>query len=227
MSPAENVREAADRGEQELDTELVVETPGDREVKFKYRGMARMPVQFRRDDFVMMKRVHQVIRDRINTEFVDLIELTYDVLSRVRTLLRDADGNVIPDKNGDPSWERTLTGSYVEHWDRLGSKERERYIFQITTNIIDWEQRSTEAWAEAMFAKARWREEFSEGYLSATVTRDRIEDREAAGNRAAADDYYFAILASYYSRQAEGLVRGMKDLGQRLKDIHMAASGRV
>lgn len=229
MSAAENVREAADEGEEEMTSELVVETPGDRETKFKFRGMARMPTQFRPDDRAVMLRVHKVVRARIDEHFQDLIELSYDILSRVRVLARDEMGSVIPDENGWPTWQRTETGSYVEDWDRFGSREREKYIFQISTNIIEWDRLSTEAWAEAMFAKARWREEFSDGYLSfkGEGKRDRIEDREAAGNIAASEDYYFAILASYYSRQAEGLVRGIRDLGQRLKDVHMAASGRM
>jgi hypothetical protein len=229
MSTEKDVREATDRVDEEMTSELSVETPGDRETRFKFRGMARMPTRFKEDDRIMMIRVHKVVRQQIEAKFQDLIDLTYHILSQVRVMRRNEDGSVVPDENGYPTWERTETGSFIEDWSVFRGREREKYIFQISTNIIEWDRLSTEAWAEAMFAKARWREEFSDGYISfkADGKRDRIEDREAAATLAASEDYYFAILASYYSRMAENLVRDVRELGQRLKDVHMAASGRV
>ena len=75
---------------------------------------------------------------------------------------------------------------------------------------------SSDAWGEAMFAKAMWEETFSIGY-SASVS-GTIDDRTAAGRIGAAEERYFAIFMTLYSRKAEAITRSMALLGQRLKD---------
>ena len=131
----------------------------------------------------------------------------FDVYATVRTQAADANGEPQVDQFGLPLWVKTNSGGWEEDFTRLTSKAKEDFLFKITTNIFDWQQRSTDLWGEAMFAKAQWEERFAIAYddgLSGT-----IDDRRARGNKDAADERYFAIFLSLMSRKAEAIVRSM------------------
>lgn len=204
----------------EVDEPVKVELDSERRTGFRRTGFSRMQLDWKPDDAIMMKRIHQAVDRKIEEYFDDLLALWYDILARVRVQEES------PGPDGLPVWERTITGAYVENWERLGSRERERYIYQITTSIMDWEKRASQAWAEAMFAKAQWEEAFATGFQSVKDGKATVDARTAEGKVYSADERYFAIYLSYYSRVAEGHVRGMRDLAQRIKDVHVAASGR-
>lgn len=217
----EATKEAAQEAEKPVEPQLDVE----RRRRFEGTGLTRMPLDWGDEDKIMVARIHTAVRKRISIEFADLLDLMYDLLVRVRELEIEPDtGSAIPDpdREGYPKFKRLPRGGYIEHWDQLTGKVRERYLFQITTGIVEWERRATSSWAEAMLAKARWEEVYGLGFESIDNPRATIGDREARAKVASADARYFAIFVSYYSRTAEGLVRNMGLLGQRLKDVHTA-----
>lgn len=193
------------------------EDPGEeRKVTFRTPGFSRMRTDWNGDDALVLSRVQMVIEDRIVTTFADAFSLMHEVYEVVRTPLTDAEGNIQRDRFGFPIWRRTPAGSFEEDWTRLGTKERENFLFQITTRIFDWEQRAADAWTEAMLAKAIYEERFSIAYDAPKT--GTIDDRTARGKTDAADERYFAILMAAYSRKADALVRSLALLGQRLKD---------
>lgn len=210
----EVVREAS----KEADELPVAELPDERLRKFKTTGFNRMPLEWGEDDKIMMVRIHQAVDKKIDEFFGDLILMQYELLSLVR--------DEVPDGDGGMEWERSSTGALVEHWDRLNSKERPNWIFKIQSNIVDWEKRSTEAWAEAMFAKAKWEDAFSIGFEVIENHRATVQDREARAKLLSRDERYFALFVTYYSRMAEGYVRNMRDLLAQLSRVHQAAAGR-
>src|SRR5690606_17125557 len=120
------------------------------------------------------------------------------------------------DKFGFTIWHKTPSGSYEEDWSRLTRKEKENLLFTITTRLFDWQQRAADAWGESMFAKAVWEERFARDFNAAMT--GTVEDRRAHGNREAADEKYFAIFVTLYSRKADAIVRTMELLAQRIKD---------
>ena len=206
---------------EELDADIRVQLPDedDKEKRSKFRtpGFSRMRVDWRGDDQFVLAQVMDVVEKRIMVNFADAYQLMFEVYDTVRTREHvPGTGEVVLDSYGLPVWKRTSTGSFEEDFTRLTFKQREHYLFAITTRLFDWEQRAADAWGEAMIAKAMWEESFSIGYdapMSGT-----IEDRTAAGRKHAADERYFAILVSYYSRRADAIARSMALLGQRLKD---------
>lgn len=224
-SPAEEAtREASKEADRPVEPELDV----DRRKRFRTTSFARMPLDWSAEDKMMVARIHRTVEKRIQTEFADLLDLWYELLARVREFEYDPDtGAVIPDEDGYPRFRRTSTGAFVENWERITGKERERYIFQITTNLVDWQQRAARMWAEAMFAKAQWEEAYGLGFESIEGAKATIQDREARAKIESSQKRYFAIYVSYYSRVADGYVRSIETLGQRMKDVHVAASGRA
>lgn len=219
----EATKEAAQEAEQPVEPQLDVE----RRRRFQSPGFTRMPLEWGGEDQLMMARIHAAVHKRIQTEFADLLDLWFDLVVRVRELEVDPEtGEAVPDKDGYPTFKRSASGAYIEHWDALTGRIRERYLFQITTSLVEWEQRATALWAEAMMAKAQWEEAYGLGFESLDLPRATIQDREARAKVDSAQARYFAVFVSYYSRMAEGLVRNMGQLGQRLKDVHVAASGR-
>jgi hypothetical protein len=218
------VREAS----AEADKPVVVETDAERRERFRTTGFHRMSLDWKPDDKIMMDRIHQVVEARLFSEYADLFALWYDLLARTGMLETDADGNPVPDARGLPALKRSSAVEFAQHADRLSTKERERFLLQINTSMLDWEMRKSTSWAEAMMAKAVWEEQMALGVDEGPSQRSRptIPEREANGKIESSEARYFAIFQSYYSRSADGIVAAMRGIEQRLKDIHMAASGR-
>jgi hypothetical protein len=198
--------------------------------RFRTTGFARMPLDWkgrptssagedRDSDAMMIERIHSVVRRAIDKQFLDALEVLDELYGIVRTA-RVEDGEFLVDSSGHPFWETNELGMPLEDYSRLGSKERERFIYQITIRLFDWQSRSVEAWAEAMFAKALWEEEFAAGYEEVANPKATIEDRTARGRLRSRDARYFAIFKTYYSKQADVLVKSFELLNQRLKDMH-------
>jgi hypothetical protein len=210
----------------EADRQVTQELPEERRKTFTRTGFLRMSLDWKPDEQIMMTKVHRAVRKRLVTEFADLLELQFDLLLRAGRLPEvDPDGQPTQDDDGYYVWKRTTTGAYVENWDRLTAQERERFLYRIYLSIAEWRARATKAWGESMFAKAIWEEAFAEGFRSAEGART-VDDREHAGRLSSMEQRYFALFQTYYSRMAESYVKSMEDLGQRLKDVHQAASGR-
>jgi hypothetical protein len=200
--------------------------------RFRTTGFSRMPLDWKGEptsaagedptsDKMMIERIHAVVRRAIDKEFLDALEVLDELHSIVRTARMDDDGFMV-DASGRPVWETNDLGMPLEDYSRLGSKERERFIYQISTRLFDWRSRAVEAWAEAMFAKALWEDAFSIGYEEPPAgTRVTIEDRTARGRLRSREERYFAIFKTYYSKQADVLVESFELLCQRLKDMHL------
>lgn len=214
---AEVVKEVSE----EADKPTTVELPDERERKFKTPGFSRMRTDWHGDDATMMSSIRLVVDQQIARNFQDAYALMHEIYDLVRTAEVDPEtGEERVDPYGWPIWRRTPSGSFEEDWSRLTHKERERFLYQITTRLFAWEQAAADAWGESMFAKALWEDQFSIGYESppATKSKDTIEGRTARGRLESREERYFAIFKAYYSRRADAIVRTMTLLGQRLKD---------
>jgi hypothetical protein len=204
-----------------------VETPDPR--RFKRTGFSHMPLKWdgspatpgdsRKGDALMMARIHGAVRRAIGDTFPDALEVLDELYLLVREPVLE-DGEVKLDTEGRPVWQTTATGNPREDWNRLGYKEVSHYLHLTTVRIFDWEQRANEAWAEAMFSKALWEDAYSIGYQQLTGAKATIEDRTAQARLESREQRYFALFKTYFSRQAESLVRTFTLINQRLKDVH-------
>jgi hypothetical protein len=218
----EIIHEAA----RDFDKTTEVEIPEDRQRRFRTAGFSRMPTTWEGPDAITMHSVHQQVTELVDKHFEDAFLLMYEIYDIVREVAVDEEGNRLLDDNDLPVWQKTVTGRPVENWDNLTFRQRERFIFQIGTRLMDWKLRSAELWAEAMFSKAKWEDEFSIGYEEIEGSRATINDREARGRLVAREARYFAIYASYLSRKADAVVSVMEQLSQRLKDVHVSNGSR-
>lgn len=213
------------KGESETFEEpMNVELPEERERRFQRVGLSRLRIDWRGEDAMMMARVHQVVDTKLFEDFQDVYSIMFELYEVVREPVMDGDQPQL-DQVGFPVWRRTPSGNYVEDWSKLTSRQRERFLFQITTRLFEWQQRAIAAWAEAMFAKAVWEEAFSKGYESLAGNKT-VEARTSHAKVESADDRYFAIFVTYYSRKAESVVKTMELLSQRLKDVHVSNGSR-
>lgn len=209
--------EVATEVSEELDQPTKVELPEERERTFRTPGFSRMRIDWKPDDRLVIEQARLAVEGRITRNFADAYQVMYEVYDVVRTPVADPEtGEVRVDKYGLKEWQKNSTGTYVEDWTRLTQREKERFLFVITTRIFDWGQRAGDAWGEAMLAKAQFTERFAVAFdapMSGT-----IDDRTAAGNIDAREERYFAIFLTWYSRRADALVRSMEMLSQRLRD---------
>ena len=165
-----------------------------------------------------MDRVQGVIEGKVVEVFKDALGLMNEIWDVVREQeINTATGELLVDPYGFPVWRRDpISGRYFEDWSRLTYKQREDFLFQITTTLFDWEQRRERLWTEAMFGKAMFTERFAIEYdapMSGT-----IDDRNAVGNVKAAEDRYFALMLTSVSRRADAIVRTLNNLALRLRD---------
>ncbi len=183
---------------------------------FSTPGFARMRTEWRGPEGEVVRGAIRAVDDRIVETFADAYALMHEVFEVVRQPQVNLDGEAIVDRFGFPVWKRTPAGGWVEDWTQLTPRQRENFLFQITTRLFDWEQRAADIWGEAMFARVQWEEQFAikfDAPMSGTEA-----DRTAVGRTGSIDERYFALYVSLYSRKADALVRTMSLLGQRLKD---------
>lgn len=195
--------------------------PEERQRKFRTVGFSRMRTDWGPEEKLMMNRVTRLVEKRFEEMFADAEYILYSMLNTVREPVLENGGSIKQGPDGLPIWRRNPTGTFVEDWSKLTSKERESYLFQITTGIYLWEQRAADVWGEAMLAKAAWEDQFSIGYESLPGTKPTIDDRTARARLESRDEKYFALYVSWLSRKADSLVRTMTLISQRLKDVHL------
>lgn len=208
---------------QELTEQPNVELPDERGRKFQTTGFSRMKTDWNAEQGQFVRIMHRNIDDQLKKTFADAYALQDELFILVRTPAM-LNGEPIVNPDGSIEWKRKQgTGDFEEDWGKLNAKERERFLYQITTRMFSWEQRAAEAWAESMYAKVLWEQQFSAGYDDLPQgSKDTIEGRTARAKMTAAEDQFLAIFKTYYSRKADAVVRSMERLSQRIKDIHVA-----
>lgn len=197
-----------------VDGPAEVELHDDRTRENRTPNFSRMRVDWHGAEGAMVQGMNHTITIRLMEKFGDLFELLNDFHTIVRNPVVDEHGEISCDPYGMPLWEKTPAGNYLEDWSRLGERDKRDFLFSITTRVIDWDQRARECWAEAMFAKVNWEEDFTNGYLD--TAGKTVEDRTQNGRRAAMEKRYFAIFQAAYSRGAESLVEDLKLLALRI-----------
>jgi hypothetical protein len=212
--------EVAREESKKFDQPAEVTLPEERARKFRTVGLSRMRTDWNDPEKITINRVKRLVQTRYEEAFADAELILYGLLNTIREPVTNADGEIVPGPDGLPEWRRNSTGTFVEDWGKLTHREREKYLFQITTGIYLWEQRAADVWGEAMLAKAAWEDAFSIGYEMLEGTKPTIDDRTARGRLESRDEKYFALYLSWFSRKADALVRTMNLLGQRLKDVH-------
>ena len=191
--------------------------PEERGRAFETMGFSRMRMDWADGADQMIARIRATVEGAIFNHFLDAFVIMDDLYSTVREQAMDpATGELLTDQWGHAVHAKTATGAYIEDWGRLTDRQREEFLFRITTSLFAWEQRAADLWGEAMFAKAVWTEAFASAYDE--PVKGTIEDRTARANIGSAEDRYFAILQSLLSRKADAVVRSMTLISQRLKD---------
>lgn len=218
----EETREQA----KELTEQVNPELPDERERSFQTPGFARLRLAWNGPEQQMVSAMHTTIENQIREAFADAYELMEELYDLVRDFVFDPEsGEPVPGADGLPQYVKTASGRFAEDWSRLTFRQRERFLFQLTTRLFDWEQRATEAWAESMFAKVNWEQAFANGFES-IEGRATVDDRNARGKISAREEHYLAIFKTYYSKRADAIVRNMSLLAQRIKDVHITNGSR-
>jgi hypothetical protein len=184
--------------------------------KFRTPGFQRMRLDWKSDDRDILNRAKVTSETRLLREFPEAYRLIARVYDIVREPVYDEFGNAVKDARGLTVWKTSPLGGYEEDFSRLGIRQKEDFLFAITTHLFEWQQLAADAWGEAMFAKAQWEERFSIGF-DAPVS-GTVDDRTAAGRLDSREERYFAIFMSMYSRKVDSLIRSLELLNQRIKD---------
>lgn len=194
-----------------------VETEFERQKEFGDGLFSRMRTEWRGEDRKAIDLVRHKAQTEIYKEFRDVYGIIIDIYMTVRIPKVTPDGEPVFDEFGvEPEWERDGFGKIIEDWNKLGFKDRERHILEISTVMLDVEQRAANMWGLSQIAKAQWEDDFVTGFLDSRGTNDV---RTNTGKRQAREARYFAIYQSWVSRKADALTRSLERLCQRLKDL--------
>jgi hypothetical protein len=198
---------------------LEPDLPPDRTRTFTYTNFSRMRTGWLGDDAVMLGEINATADRIIKGHFKVAFDLIDKIYLCVREAEADGNGEVRVGPDGRPVWQLDEQGNPVEDWTRLGDREREAFLFTLTTHMFDFERARVRAWREAMFSKAQWEEKFALGFRSlngAAITgKPTVDDRAQAGTSASMQERYFAIFCSAVSKEADGIIRALYAL-QRL-----------
>jgi hypothetical protein len=202
----------------EADAPLTVDIDPDRTRETSTTGFARMRTDWRPGDSAEILGIVQQASGIIHRTFPDAYLIMNELWGLVREpVANETTGEIETDVFGWPVWKKWDSGAYIEDYARLTAREKEDFLLRITTGLLEWEQKASRSWLEAMLAKGRWEEAMATGFISPTG-RVTVEERTQRGRAYAAEDRYHAIFRAAVSRSAEQLVRSLERLGQRLKD---------
>lgn len=203
----------------DLDTPAAVDLHEDRTREMRTPGFSRMRTEWDSPDALVIASVMGIVQNQIVMNFSSAFAIMNELYEIVREPVYDEQGTILKDQYGFTIWRKTPSGSYAEDYSKLGHKERENLLFEITTNIFAWEQAAANAWGEAMFAKAKFEERFALKFQDTPGGRPTVDDRTQHARSEALEERYHAIFHSLYSRKADAIVRSMTLLSQRLKDV--------
>jgi hypothetical protein len=206
---------------QEADRPMVVDPHDDRTFEFERTGLSRMRTTWSQEDADAMAGIHAVVDREIMVHFTEAFQIMNEIYDIVREPAVDTTtGEILTDQYGFTLWLRNETGAYIEDYSKLGIKEMEHFLFRISTRLFDWEQQAANLWGEAMFAKALWEQRLASSYAEARLAGARtVEDRTQAARLGAYDDRLFGVFRALISRKADGVVRSLTTLAQRMKDV--------
>lgn len=214
----EAVRAIAQQAEEPMEVEL----HDDRIRAFSRSALARMVT---RGPDPELRRVLEDLEALADREILKLFGNAYQVMNDLYGVVRvprtDKDGVILTDQYGFPFWEVNESGYPIEEWDRLGYKERQDFLFRITTNLFSWEQSAAILRGNSQYAKAVWEAAVAQGYEDSRTsgTKTTIEDRIQAARLASRDERLEGIFYTVLSHRADALVRSLSLIGQRLKDV--------
>lgn len=216
---SEAVEKATREVSKDLEVTAEVDLHEDRTREMRTPGFSRMRTEWEGPDQMVVASVMGQADNLVLRNFSDAYAVMHELYEIVREpVVNESTGEIFKDAHGFTVWQRSNTGAYVEDYARLGHKEKQHLLFEITTRIFEWEQRAANAWGEAMFAKAMFEERFALTFQGTPGTRPTVDDRTQFARGSSTEERYFAIFQSLYSRKAEALVRSLTLLGQRLKD---------
>lgn len=202
----------------EADSTSEVKVHEDHTREMRTPGFSRMRTEWGGAEGAHVAALRAIVDGQMLRLFSDAYVIMNDLWDIVRQPCHTAEGEVITDAHGFPIWARTESGAFIEDYSNLGIRQREDFLFRITTSIFEWKQTAADLWGDAMFAKAIWEENFAHGFVD-PVGRLTVEDRTQRARVAATQDRYFAIFQSLMSRKADAIVSSMELIGQRLKDV--------
>jgi hypothetical protein len=181
----------------------------DRKRAFRTPGFSRIRTDWTPEEASVFAMAKNWADKKLSAEFPDAFRILAKVQAKVRTPLTDQEtGEVFKDSHGLPRWVTDEWGVPVEDWDQLTHKEKDDLLYQIVTKLFAWEQRSQDAWHDAMLSRGVWEEMYAIKYDE--PGSGTMGEREAVGRMGAIDERYKAIMLTAYSRKAEALVRSME-----------------
>lgn len=195
---------------------LAPDIPPDRTRRFTHVNFSRMRTQWTEADKTRLAEINR----RADIVMSDCFPDAWWLLERVYRVVREpvvqtATGVIMTDGAGHTRWQRNSLGFIVEHWDRLGDRERDDFLHELAIHLIEWRQQAVTMWGSAMFAKGIWEEAFAYGYTTAQSPgggRLTVDDKTQAGHLAGIEDRYFAIFQAVLSRRAEALIKSLERL---------------
>jgi hypothetical protein len=188
---------------------LETSTIGDRMTRFATPNMSRMRRTWNAEDAhiidILMREADQIIRAAFPAAF-SLMDRIYEAV-RFRAADKET-GVLLTGTDGGPLWESDPDGIPKEDWTRISDRDKDTWLWIITTHLFEWEQQKEKFWGRSMYAKGKWEETFSRAFQSGE--RDgTVEDKTQHGQSAAMESRYFAVFQNMLSRQADALVKSM------------------
>ena len=212
--PDDQAKQQIDRvlGEMERPFDAAAEAPltpdlhPDRTRRFRSVNFSRMRTRWPADqqadiDFILAQ-VERELQERFKNAF--------DLRSRIWLCVRipQMQGDeVLADIHGNPKWECHPNGTPVEDWSRLGDRQRDDFIHEVSVWMFEWELESVKAWTEAMYGKGGWEGVFASNYLNSPGKT--IDDRTQEGTHGSMEERYHAIYLSALSRGGDAIVKSM------------------
>jgi hypothetical protein len=188
---------------------LETSTIGDRMTRFSSPNLSRMRRTWNAEDaFIIdeiMREADKIIRAAFPVAF-SLMDKIYEA-ARFRKCDPETGLRLIG-TDGGPLWETDPDGIPKEDWTRLGDRDKDTWLWIITTHLFEWEQQKEKFWGRSMYAKGKWEELFSHAFRSGNAG-GTVDDKTQYGQSAAMESRYFGIFQGMLSRQADALVRSM------------------
>lgn len=205
-----------------LEEPAEVEPHPDRTRTFTSPLHARMRTRWTSDEQVIIDEAMSQADYEVHQAFGDafiILDRIYEIV-RIPKML-GTPPQVVFNSLGRIEWQTDEDGMAIEDFTKLTNTDREKFVHQITTRLVDWEQRRCRFWGEAMFARGTWEERFSHAFISTPPVegkRPTEADKTNNAQHASFDRRYLSLYMTMRSKQADALVGSMERIAMRLKE---------
>lgn len=169
----------------------------------------RIAIEMEQEDKDDLDYIMNAIEQQIRSQYAQAFALESQLLAKVRVVAPPALGG---------GWVMNPDGSYIEDWSKVTLSDMEQFINAASSETFFASQKVIDSYAEAVFAKYSYDDEFDEAY--SRILTGTISDKTAKAKRKTQKSRWIALYKTLYYKKAKEIVDKLDAHVRRVERIY-------